>query len=97
MPARTFSPGLLARTNIASSCCRDVAGKPAMRLNVSVTEPSLPVGCSDGIENCWNGTAVAWTFAPETGSPHVSETCTVIWKLCTPDVITPGLELNDAI
>src|SRR3954453_912679 len=76
MPARTFSPGLRARTKTARSCCRDEAGKKRSWCMTSVTQPSAPVGASAGIVNCENGIASASTSAPCTARPLHAET----WK-----------------
>ena len=59
MPPSSASPDLRARTKTASSCCCGEAGKLRSWCIVIVAQPSGPVGVSGGIENCWNGTAVA--------------------------------------
>ena len=59
MPARRFSPGLLARTNSTISCWCWAAGKPRSRLNCSTALPLESVFCTLGIVTWLNGTAVA--------------------------------------
>src|SRR3569623_1444017 len=76
MPARIGSPGFRARMNTTRICCFGEAGNSAWRLRFSVAQPSAPVGCSGGIENWLNGTAVVWTSAPATERPLHAEMCT---------------------
>ena len=58
MPVSVGSPDFRARTNMTSSCCFGVAGKPPSRCISSVAQPSAPVCCSFGTENWLYGTAV---------------------------------------
>src|SRR5262249_31313523 len=90
IPARIGSPGFDARTNITSRRCCVAAGKPRSMLNCIVTEPESSVCDCDGIENWLNGTVVAYTWAPLTGLPQVSETWNLTLNVLVPSVITPG-------
>ena len=74
MPASSGSPVLRARANSTSNVWLNLAGKPALRLNVSVTLPGVSVVASAGVVTCPNGTAVTKTSAPLTAWPHVSLT-----------------------
>src|SRR4051812_2581356 len=93
MPARTFSPGLRARTKTARSCCRDEAGKKRSWCMPSVTQPSAPVGASAGIVNCENGIASASTSAPCTARPLHAET----WKRTVTSVVEREITEGEAV
>ena len=91
MPPSRLSPDFRARTNIARICCFGDAGKPDCTCIVIVAQPSAPVGVSAGIENCWNGTAVAYTSALATERPLQAVTWKRTVRSVVDRVITDGV------
>src|SRR5262245_43011831 len=93
MPPSRFSPDFRARTNITSSCCLALTGKPGRALKSRVAQPSEPVGCSLGAGNMPYGTAVAKIIAPWTEPPHaLTWTRALSWRV--PWVMVPGFTEN---